>query len=179
MVRTIFAVFLSGFCLQPAAFAQTTLNPDSGFDSIFTPFVEVQDSVCSTAIIRDQGAVSSLTDQQFDLFRQAFAAVAATDDESLRNLVTNPDNYLDLYPFINQLRSLVQDPSGIKFMYKVSFDPDIALHNELARLFQDSPPDVIVNIAWCQVAPDGSGIQQTGGFAYLSTHDGRWQFHAR
>ena len=160
------------------ASAQNYSNPEDEFDAIFTPLQQVEGSQCARYQNWNADTVTALFNDQLLLFRNAYAAVTLADDEWLKRLVTNGDNYLDMYGFISNVRQLAQNDLGVKYMYQEAFDPSIEQHRLLGSNLS-SAPDAIIGIFWCQPMGTATAPRFTGGYAYLKVVGGDWKFHTR
>ena len=153
-------------------------NPVAEFDSIFTPLEQVEGSVCAEYHNWNTETVLPLFRDQLMLFRQAYAAVSAADDDWLRTLVTDSATYLDMYGFMSNVRQLAQNTMGVKYMYQERYDESIEQHRLMGANLSVKP-DAIVGIFWCQPMGEETAPRYTGGYAYLRVVDGEWIFHTR
>lgn len=159
-------------------FGQDFASPEDEFDSIFTPLPQVEGSLCARYHNWNRETVSPLSQDQLLLFRNAYAAVSLADDDWLRTLVTDGDNYLDMYAFVSNIRQLAQNDMGIKYLFQEPFDDEQEQHRRLTSNLS-SEPDAIVGIFWCQPMGENSAPRFTGGYAYLKGRDGDWKFQTR
>ena len=160
------------------ALGQDITSPEDEFDSIFTPLSQVKDSICARYHNWNRGTVSPLSQDQLLLFRNAYAAVSLADDDWLKTLVTDIDNYLDMYSFVSNIRQLAQTDVGVKYLFQEPFDDKQKQHRRLGSNLS-SEPDAIVGIFWCQPMGENSAPRFTGGYAYLKRRDGDWKFQTR
>ena len=160
------------------ALGQDFTSPEDEFDSIFTPLSQVEGSICARYHNWNRGTVSPLSQDQLLLFRNAYAAVSLADDDWLKNLVTDIDNYLDMYSFVSNIRQLAQNDMGVKYLFQEPFDDKQKQHRRLASNLS-SEPDAIVGVFWCQPMGENSAPRFTGGYAYLKRRDGDWKFQTR
>ena len=161
-----------------SALSQDFTSPENEFDSIFTPLPQVEDSICARYHNWNRGTVSPLSQDQLLLFRNAYAAVSLADDDWLKTLVTDSDNYLDMYSFVSNIRQLAQNDLGVKYLFQEPFDVKQKQHRRLGSNLA-SKPDAIVGIFWCQPMGENTAPRFTGGYAYLKQHDGDWKFQTR
>lgn len=175
-LRTLFAMLLLVAALPVQG--QNFDNPVEEFDAIFTPLQQVEGSVCARYHNWNQDKVQPLFRDQLMLFRQAYAAVSAADDDWLRSLVTDSNTYLDMYAFMSNIRQLAQSNVGVKYMYQERYDESQEQHRRLGANLS-AAPDVIVGIFWCQPMGEDTAPRYTGGYAYLRVVDGEWKFHTR
>ena len=103
-------------------FGQDFASPEDEFDSIFTPLPQVEGSLCARYHNWNRETVSPLSQDQLLLFRNAYAAVSLADDDWLRTLVTDSNNYLDMYAFVSNIRQLAQNDMGVKYLFQEPFD---------------------------------------------------------
>ena len=160
------------------ALSQDFTSPENEFDSIFTPLPQVEGSICARYHNWNRGTVSPLSQDQLLLFRNAYAAVSLADDDWLKTLVTDSDNYLDMYSFVSNIRQLAQNDLGVKYLFQEPFDVEHKQHRRLGSNLA-SKPDAIVGIFWCQPMGENTAPRFTGGYAYLKQHDGDWKFQTR
>ena len=158
--------------------ASGLLAQEAEFLAAFTSLETVRSSPCSPALAQVEGTPVSLTDGQWLLFARAYQAATTGDAESLGRYSTDPSRVDELGAFIANLRNLVENGTGFRFMYQQAFDRNLSHHQYLAGFFSDSPPDVVVGIVFCQPRPGGRGFDQTGGYAYLTQLSGDWKFHS-
>ena len=158
--------------------AQEFGSPEDEFDSIFTPLSLIEGSLCARYHNWDHDTVSPLSQEQLLLFRNAYAAVSLADDDWLKSLVTDSENYLGMYSFVSNIRQLAQNDMGVKYLYSELFDDEHERHQMLASNLS-TEPDAIVGIFWCQPMGDSSPPRFTGGYAYLKELDGVWKFQTR
>lgn len=163
---------------KTSTLGQDFASPEDEFDSIFTPLPQVEGSSCARYHNWNQNTVSPLSQEQLLLFRDAYAAVSLADDDWLRTLVTDSENYLDMYAFVSNIRQLAQNDMGVKYLFQEPFDDKQEQHRRLASNLS-SVPDAIVGIFWCQPMEENSAPRFTGGYAYLKEHDGDWKFQTR
>lgn len=168
----------SGFLLANGFSTAQEFNPVEEFDAIFTPLEQVEGSVCAQYHNWNPDTVQPLFRDQVMLFRQAYAAVSAADDDWLRTLVTDSATYLDMYGFMSNVRQLAQNNMGVKYMYQERYDENIEQHRLMGERLSEKP-DVIVGIFWCQPTGEATAPRYTGGYAYLRVVDGEWKFHTR
>ena len=100
------------------------------------------------------------------------------DDDWLKTLVTDSDNYLDMYSFVSNIRQLAQNDLGVKYLFQEPFDVKQKQHRRLGSNLS-SNPDAIVGIFWCRPMGENTAPRFTGGYAYLKQHDGDWKFQTR
>lgn len=181
MVKSKLATALSLSLLFTGStpYAQSGMDPETEFDSIFLPLERIEGTVCAQYHNWNPETVQPLFSDQVALFRRAYAAASLADDDTLRTVVTNSANYLDMYGFISNLRQLASSEEGVKYMFQESYDETIEQHRALGQNFESVKPDVIVGIFWCQPAAGGGAPRFTGGYAYLRVVDGEWKFHTR
>ena len=160
------------------ALGQDFTSPEDEFDSIFTPLSQVEGSICARYHNWNRGTVSPLSQDQLLLFRDACAAVSLADVDWLKNLVTDIDNYLDMYSFVSNIRQLAQNDIGVKYLFQAPFDDKQRQHRRLASNLS-SEPDAIVGVFWCQPMGENAAPRFTGGYAYLKRRDGDWKFQTR
>ena len=123
---------------------------------------------CAPAITTGTGKPFPLSQDQLLLFRNAYAAVSLADDDWLRTLVTDGDNYLDMYAFVSNIRQLAQNDMGIKYLFQEPFDDEQEQHRRLTSNLS-SEPDAIVGIFWCQ---PWERIRRPGSLAATHTSKG-------
>ncbi|MCG8413952.1 MAG: hypothetical protein MI746_07015 [Pseudomonadales bacterium] len=167
------------FFASSSLYAQSGVDPETEFDSIFLPLERIEGTVCAQYHNWNPETVRPLFRDQLALFRRAYAAASLADDDTLRTVVTDSANYLDMYGFISNLRQLASNEVGVKYMFQESYDESIEQHRALGQNFQTAKPDVIVGIFWCQPTQGGGAPRFTGGYAYLRVVDGEWKFHTR
>ena len=174
--RRILTTVLVGIivCANSLALAQ-----DSDFEAVFTSPDRLRETACAAAVNWDEGDPSPLSPGQMALFDKAFRAASISDNQALRQLVTDDSYYRELYSFIDRLRPMVMSEAGVKFMVQQRFDQSIPLHARLGSNFSGAKPDTLVTIVWCLPDGGGAGVRHTGGYAYLSRIDGEWKFHSR
>ena len=175
---TVLLVSAALLCHNMPTFGQDFASPEDEFDSIFTPLPQVEGSLCARYHNWNRETVSPLSQDQLLLFRNAYAAVSLADDDWLRTLVTDSNNYLDMYAFVSNIRQLAQNDMGVKYLFQEPFDGEQVQHRRLASNLS-SEPDAIVGIFWCQPMGENSAPRFTGGYAYLKGRDGDWKFQTR
>ena len=160
------------------ALSQDFTSPEDEFDSIFTLLSQVRDSKCARYHNWNSGTFSPLSQDQLLLSLSACAAVSLADDDWLKALVTDIDDYLDMHSCVSSIRQLAQNDMGVKYLFQEPFDDKKKQHRRLASNLS-SEPDAIVGIFWCQPTGENSAPRFTGSYAYLKRRDGDWKFQTR